>query len=145
MRVVPFAEEHVEAAAELERLCFAAPWSAAALREELQNPCAVFRAVLDDAGRFAGYAGMHHAADEGFIANIAVRPDCRRCGAAAALLASLTAYAAANRLARLTLEVRISNAAAIALYEKHGFVRDGVRPGFYTAPKEDAAIYSLWL
>ena len=54
-------------------------------------------------------------------------------------------YAEAHDLARLTLEVRASNVPAIALYEGMGFTRDGIRPGFYDSPKEDAAIYSYYL
>lgn len=145
MKIVPFEARHVKPAAELERLCFSAPWSEEALREELCNPRAVFRAAEDEEARLMGYIGMHHAGDEGFITNVAVHSFCRRIGVASALLSSLTAYAAEQALARLTLEVRVSNTAAIALYEGLGFTRDGVRPGFYTAPPEDAAIYSLWL
>ena len=54
-------------------------------------------------------------------------------------------YAEAHDLTRLTLEVRPSNTAGIALYESMGFKKDGIRPGFYDSPKEDAAIYSYYL
>ena len=63
---------------------------------------------------------------------------------ARALLADLTAYGTAHSLYRITLEVRVSNASAIALYEGAGYTCDGVRPGFYRDPTEDAAIYSLY-
>jgi ribosomal-protein-alanine N-acetyltransferase len=63
---------------------------------------------------------------------------------ARALMAALDSYGQKNRLFRLTLEVRISNTAAITLYENAGFVRDGVRPAFYRTPTEDAAIYSRY-
>lgn len=144
MRIVPMTEAHIPALAAVERDCFADPWSADSLREELTNPHAVFR-VAEEEGAVLGYVGMHHLVDEGFITNVAVFPAARRRGAARALLAELAAYGAAYGLYRITLEVRVSNAPAIALYEGAGYVRDGVRPGFYSHPAEDAAIYSLYV
>ena len=144
MQIVPMSEAHIEALADLERACFSTPWSADALREELDNPHAVFRVAVDDAGAVVGYVGMHHLVDEGFITNVAVSPTARRQGVAKALIADLTAYGTAHSLYRITLEVRVSNTPAITLYEGAGYVRDGVRPGFYRDPTEDAAIYSLY-
>ncbi len=140
----PMEAAHLPAVAALEQACFSRPWSEAALREELHNPVARFTVALIG-GEVAGYLGLHVPADEGFIDNVAVRADCRRQGVAAALLADAARWAAAQGLARLTLEVRVSNAAAIALYERAGYVRDGVRPRFYDRPTEDAALYSLYL
>ena len=144
MRIVPMAERHIDAVAALERACFSDPWSADALREELTNPHAVFTVAETEDGAQLGYVGMHHLVDEGFITNVAVSPDARRQGVARALMECLTAYGTANGLYRITLEVRVSNTPAIALYESLGYVRDGVRPGFYSHPTEDAAIYSLY-
>ena len=144
MRIVPMTAAHIDALAAVERDCFADPWSAEALREELDNPHAVFRVAEADDGTVLGYVGMHHLVDEGFITNVAVFPAAHRRGAAKALLAELAAYGAAHGLCRITLEVRVSNAPAIALYEGAGYVRDGVRPKFYSHPTEDAAIYSLY-
>ena len=90
-------------------------------------------------GNILGYAGLHAILDEGYIDNIAVAPDARRHGVASALLDVFCRFGAAN-LAFLTLEVRQSNAPAIALYEKHGFQRAGLRPGYYQHPREDAVI-----
>jgi len=142
--VVPMTAAHIEAVAQLEQQCFADPWSAASLEEELDNPPAVFRVALDDDGRVLGYVGMHHLADEGYITNVAVDPHARRQGIARALLQALAAYGRDNRLCRITLEVRTGNAPAIALYQGLGYVREGVRPRFYRHPTEDAAIYSLY-
>lgn len=144
LTIVPMRRAHLPALAAIEKACFFAPWSEAALEEELHNPHAVFLVAEAANGVAVGYAGMQVAADEGFFANVAVSPTHRRQGVAAALMEAFIAYGKARALYRLTLEVRVSNAAAIALYEKHGFVRDGIRPGFYTAPYEDAAIYSLY-
>ncbi len=134
---------HIPAIAALEAVCFAEPWSAAALTEELANPHAVFL-VATDGGQVLGYAGCHHIADEGYIDNVATAPAARRQGVARALMAALEAYGREHRLYRLTLEVRVSNAAAVALYTGMGYVCDGVRPGFYRKPPEDAAIYSYY-
>ena len=138
--IVPMTDRHVEAIATLERRCFADPWSEDGIREELDNPCAAFL-VATEGDCVVGYVGCHHIAGEGYITNVAVDPACRRRGIARALLTH--ALDAWSDLSRVTLEVRVSNAAAIALYEGLGFTRDGIRPKFYAHPTEDAAIYSL--
>ncbi len=138
-------KEHIPAIAEIERACFANPWSEQSLIDELSNPAAVFLVALSSDNAVAGYAGMLIAAGEGYFTNVAVSPDFRRQGAADALLRGLIKAGRERELSRLTLEVRVSNRAAIALYEKHGFKKDGVRPGFYRTPTEDAAIYSFSL
>ena len=143
MTILPMQQSHIDAVAALEQACFSEPWSAAALAEELDNPHAVFRVAVED-GAVLGYVGMHHLVDEGFITNVAVSPAARRRGVARALLGDLAAYGRAHRLYRITLEVRVGNTAARTLYESEGYTLDGVRPNFYRAPTEDAAIYSLY-
>ena len=138
--VVPMAAEHIEAVAALERACFSAPWSATALTEELDNPPAVFRVAIDAHGTVLGYMGMHHVGDEGFVTNVAVSPEYRRQGIASALLDVFTRFAEGNKLAFLTLEVRDANAAARALYARHGYAEVGRRKNYYEHPKEDAII-----
>ncbi len=144
MTVVPMRPGHIPALAEIEEACFAAPWSAQALAEELENPCAAFQVAEDAQGRVMGYIGLYRVLDEGQIANVAVAPAFRRRGVARRLLAAVETLAAEEKLWRLTLEVRVSNAPAVALYEGAGYVRDGVRPSFYRNPTEDAAIYSRY-
>ena len=80
------------------------------------------------------------AVDEGQITNVAVHPDYRRRGLASAVLNSLMRYARSCHAESVTLEVRASNAAAIALYKKAGFSEVGRRRGFYTKPTEDAVL-----
>lgn len=142
IQVTPMTAQDVPALAAVERECFAQPWSEAALAEELHNPHAVFLTARNGTGTVLGYVGMHHLADEGYIANVAVAAAARRQGVGRALLAALERYGREHGLYRLTLEVRVSNAAAVALYTGAGYVCDGVRPGFYRLPTEDAAIYS---
>jgi ribosomal-protein-alanine N-acetyltransferase len=138
--------DHLDDLAELESLAFSRPWSYDALAEELQNPLAVFYVAEDvDTERALGYIGMHHILDEGSIANIVVHPGYRRRGVGSRLIDQVIEYAKKHNITRLTLEVRVSNTPAISLYESMGFKKDGIRKGFYDSPKEDAAIYSLYL
>ena len=142
MTVVPMAERHLAALAQIEKACFHAPWNEAMLREELGK--GIFLVVERD-GQTVGYVGCQTVLDEGYITNVAVSPDCRRQGVGRALIAALTAAAHTQGLAFVTLEVRASNAPAIALYEGAGFVRVGVRKNFYAAPTEDAVLMTLYL
>lgn len=138
--VSPMAAEHVPAVAALETACFSLPWSEDGLREELANPFARFLVAVDG-DTVVGYMGMHVIAGEGAVTNIAVSPDRRREGIARTLLRAC----ATDDIDRITLEVRESNTAARTLYEREGFVCDGVRPRFYEQPTEDAVLYSLYL
>ena len=133
--------EHLDEVAALERACFSAPWSRNMLAEELDNAAAAYLVALDAAdGSVVGYAGLLVVLDEGYITNVAVRPESRRAGVASALLDVFVSFAEGNRLAFLTLEVRASNYGAIALYGSRGFRGVGRRPNYYEHPKEDAII-----
>ena len=138
-QIVPMDRSHLRQIAKLERQCFSQPWSVAALEEELYNPQASFLVAEDEEGGVLGYAGLHAVLDEGYIDNIAVEPQARRHGVASALLEVFCRFGE-ERLAFLTLEVRASNEAAIALYRKFGFREAGRRKEFYRAPREDALI-----
>jgi ribosomal-protein-alanine N-acetyltransferase len=135
-------ESTVGEVARLEKECFAIPWSLKGLREELVNPLAVFLVATLD-GTVAGYAGMHHVLDEGYIANIAVGEAHRGRGVASALLDAFLTYARENQMTLLTLEVRPSNKAALALYAKYGFQEEGRRRDYYRNPTEDALLLTL--
>ena len=145
VRIVPMTADHLDEVAELERVCFTTPWSRNMLAEELDNYLSAFLVALDDNDNVAGYAGLQAVLDEGYITNVAVRPDCRRQGIAGKLLQVFLDFAKGNHLAFLSLEVRASNSAARELYESFGFEEDGIRPGFYASPKEDAVLYSLYI
>ncbi|MBR7091818.1 MAG: ribosomal protein S18-alanine N-acetyltransferase [Clostridia bacterium] len=141
--VSPMTQADLPALAALERICFSEPWSADALREELDNPLALFLTARTAAGEPAGYVGLHLIPPEAFMANLAVFPAHRRRGVARLLLRQAIARCAAACVTRLALEVRAGNTAAIALYTACGFVQDGRRPGFYSRPTEDALLLSL--
>ena len=127
VQIVPMNGDHLDEVAELERVCFPDPWSRNMLKEELENDLAAFLVVLD----------------EGYILNVAVRPDCRRQGVAGQLLNVFLNFAKGNQLAFLTLEVRASNYPAIALYGSRGFRGVGRRKNYYEHPREDAVIMTL--
>jgi ribosomal-protein-alanine N-acetyltransferase len=145
VRIVPMNGDHLDEVAELERICFSVPWSRNMLAEELDNLLSAFLVALDDNDRVVGYAGLQVVLDEGYITNVAVRPEYRRQGIAGELLAVFHRFAEGNKMAFLTLEVRDSNASARALYTKHGFKEVGVRKNYYDHPKENAIIMTLEL
>ena len=101
VRIVPMTGDHLDEVAELERICFTTPWSRNMLVEELQNDCAAFLVALDDEDHVAGYAGLLVVLDEGYITNVAVRPECRRNGIAQKLLQVFLDFAQAHKLAFL--------------------------------------------
>ena len=139
-RIVPMTADHLDEVAELERVCFTTPWSRNMLAEELDNYLSAFLVALDDNDKVAGYAGLQAVLDEGYITNVAVRPDCRRQGIAGKLLQVFLDFAKGNHLAFLSLEVRASNYDAIALYGSRGFRSVGRRKNYYEHPREDAII-----
>lgn len=140
VRVVPMTADHLDEVAELERLCFSVPWSRNMLAEELENALSAMLVALDDQGHVAGYAGLQVILDEGYITNVAVRPESRRGGVAGQLLDVFIRFAEGSGLAFLTLEVRAGNYPAIALYGSRGFRGVGRRKNYYEHPKEDAII-----
>ena len=139
--IEPLAERHLVQAAQLEKECFADPWSLAGLREELTNPTARFLAAASG-DTLAGYLGFHAVCGEGYIANIAVAQPFRRQGVARALLRAAEEIALKEKLEFLSLEVRTSNLPARKLYESEGYAHIGARPGFYANPREDGEIYT---
>lgn len=140
VRIVPMDASHLDALAQIEQECFSLPWSRSMLEEELYNDCAAFLVAEDEQGAVLGYAGLQVVLDEGYIANVVVRPGYRRRHIAQQLLDVYLRFAQAHHLAFLTLEVRPSNKAAVALYRKYGFIEEGRRRNYYQKPKEDALI-----
>ena len=140
--IIPFEERFASSAAEIEKACFSEPWSEQSLLSELQREDSVmFAALLDE--KVIGWAGLEHVCGEGSVTNIAVLPQNRRIGAGEALTRSLIDACEQLSLISLTLEVRPSNTAAISLYKKLGFKELGVRPNFYSFPREDALMMQL--
>ena len=132
-------ESHVAQVAALEKLCFSDPWSETSIASELENPLSLWLIAEED-GAVCGYVGSQTVLDETDMMNIAVRPDCRRKGIAAALIAELVSRLKARGRRMLRLEVRESNLPAIALYKAMGFTQLGLRKNYYRNPKENALI-----
>ena len=145
IKIVPMDASHLDAIARIEQECFSLPWSRDMLAEELYNDCAAYLVAEDEQEQVTGYAGLQVVLDEGYITNVAVSPDFRRQGIARALIAELTAKAGENKLAFVTLEVRESNAPAIALYTGAGFAPVGKRKNFYSNPTENAVLMTISL
>lgn len=118
---------------------FTRPWSRQGFLEALPMENACFL-VAERNGVILGYCGMYMAADEGEIINVAVKPEFQRQKIADGLIRRLIEESRKNGVCRLFLEVRVSNQAAICLYEKNGFVRQGIRKDFYKEIHEDAYI-----
>ncbi len=143
MTVEKLTATNLGAVAELEEICFADPWSEKAL--ELLVSDGAYGAVCMQDGSVMAYGGVLWAPDEGQITNIATHPNVRRQGMGAAILEHLIQEAQKRGCEQLSLEARISNYPAIALYERYGFIKMGVRRGFYKHPTEDAYVMCLQL
>ncbi len=144
IEIKPMTAASAKAAAELEKICFASPWSEDSLLSAISHPNASFLCAFSD-GVFAGYAGMLCVLDEGQICNVAVCPEFRRMGVGAALMKAQTEAARIRGLSFMTLEVRAGNLAAQGLYENNGWEKVGVRKNFYEKPREDAFLYNYYI
>ena len=136
IEIIPMNEGHVSAVAELEKQNFSEPWPEIAVRSELTNKLALWLVAVEE-GEVLGYVGSQTVLQEADMMNIAVADTHRRRGIARMLVEELIRQLDAYQL---TLEVRASNAPAIALYEKLGFTQVGLRKNYYHKPKEDALI-----
>ena len=120
IEITEMAANHVVQVAELEKICFADPWSEKSVASELNNQLALWL-VADDNGRVAGYIGSQTVMGESDMMNVAVHPRYRRQKIAQQLICRLIEMLNARDSKALTLEVRKSNIPAISLYKKLGF------------------------
>ena len=131
--------QHVAQIAALEAVCFSDPWSEGSVAAELDNPLSCWL-VCQENGEVLGYVGSQTVLDQSDMMNISVAAEARRRGIAQALIQALTAQLKTRGSRSLSLEVRPSNAAAVALYQKLGFTQVGRRPNYYRHPREDGLI-----
>lgn len=144
LRVSDVLPEQLDDIERIERQCFSLPWTRRQLEVQLDRSHHVFLAASDGQGRMLGYVGLMYVLDEGYISNVAVSPEHRCRGIGDALISALKRRAEELELSFITLEVRRSNAPAIALYKKHGFTEVGARKGYYERPREDAVLMTYY-
>lgn len=125
----------------LESKVFSMPWSAGDFLEMIEADYAYYYVAEED-GVIVGCCGIRNIAGEGEITNVVVAEEHRKKGIGQKMLEYMLDVAEASGIGDCTLEVRASNQEAIRLYERLGFVGEGVRPGFYEKPVEDALI--MW-
>ncbi len=140
MKYVKMERRHIDGVAQLEKRCFNDPWSVNSIAAELDNSLSLWLIAEDDEGRVAGYVGSQSVMGWSDMMNLAVAPEYRRMGIGKMLVETLVEHLRDAGNTCLTLEVRQSNAQAIGLYSKLGFVQVGCRPNYYSNPKEDALI-----
>ena len=133
--------EDADAVEAVEKASFPVPWSRKSFWEEAANERTYYLLALDD-GKVIGYAGTWILDDEAQITNVAVTPEYRGKKVGAGLMTELIIEAKKRGATRMTLEVRPSNTAALALYDKFGFKDCGRRPHYYLDNGEDAVI--MW-
>ena len=137
------APKDLEAIERIERSSYPTPWSRSMFASELSKPSSISLGAFEaETGELVGYLVISRYVDAWHVMNIAVAPERRRQGIAVALFERLFELTAADGRRGYTLEVRISNEAAIKLYERLGFQSRGVRRGYYTDNREDALI--MW-
>ena len=130
----------VSAVHEIERTSFRTPWPAHAFEQELRGNRLARYLVARAGDRLVGFAGIWLMVDDAHITTFAVHPEWRRQGIGRQLLLNLAELSAAIGARRMTLEVRVSNQAAQALYRGYGFEIAGRRPRYYTDDSEDALV-----
>jgi ribosomal-protein-alanine N-acetyltransferase len=136
----PMTESDLDVVSSMEKESYSDFWSRHSFEEELENEHAV-AVVMEETTGVVGYAVAVIALDEADLVKITVSEKERAKGYGKKLLESMKEILAGKGVTDIILEVRISNEAAITLYEHAGFVKEGIRPGFYSNPSEDAALY----
>ena len=136
----PMRLEDVPAVHEIERLSFSTPWPAYAFEQELKGNRLARYVVARAGDRIVAFAGVWLMVDEAHVTTFSVHPEWRRQGIGRQLLLKLMDVSVAIGARRMTLEVRVSNVAAQALYRTFGFEVAGRRERYYTDDGEDALV-----
>ena len=139
IEIVAMTQAHVSQIAQIENMCFSDPWSEKSIASELENALSFWLVALDG-DVVAGYVGSQSVLGETDMMNVAVHPDYRRRGIGRQLIGALILELKNRGNRSLMLEVRASNEPAKALYAELGFEQIGVRPRYYSKPREDALI-----
>lgn len=142
MRIRKMCEKDLKRVHEIECSIFSKPWTEADFKDSIQGHDNIYL-IVEEQDDIVAYCGLWGVAGEGQINNVAVIKDCRGLGTGHAMLTTMLGLGRKQGLEAFTLEVRISNLSAIALYRKLGFQDAGVRKNFYEEPTDDALI--MWL
>lgn len=141
VEIRPLTREDAPLVSEIESRTFSMPWKTEDFLAMTEADYAYYYVAEED-GVILGCCGIRNMAGDGEITNVVVDAPYRRRGIAEKMMMHLLQEAASHGIGDCTLEVRVSNEAAIHLYEKLGFHREGIRPDFYERPREDALI--MW-
>ncbi len=143
MQIRKLEEKDVPSVAELDQRCFAVPWSEQSFYQDIvENELARYYGAFEDE-KLIAYMGYWKIFEQAHVTNVAVSPDRRKQGIGKRIFAHVLELAAEEGVESLTLEVRPSNTAALALYHAFGLKEQGRRKHYYADNGEDALI--LWL
>jgi ribosomal-protein-alanine N-acetyltransferase len=142
-KVIPAGKEHVPSIIRIEREAFSDPWSEQAFLGLIESPLALLAVAVGSDNQVVGYAAAAGIGGDGEILNVAVDGSARRMGIGGVLLDWAIGALRDQLVAKVFLEVRASNAAAIALYESRGFAQISTRRNYYRKPGEDAVVMKL--
>jgi ribosomal-protein-alanine N-acetyltransferase len=142
VRITPMRRRHLRGVLRIEQQVYPRPWTFGLFLGEISQRASRVYLVARVGSEVVGYAGMFGAIDDGHITTIAVDPAWQRRGIATRMLLVLARGAVERGRRNLTLEVRMSNSGAQALYQRFGFVPAGVRKGYYPETGEDALV--MW-
>lgn len=141
VEIRPLRKEDAAIVSEIESRTFSMPWKTEDFLDMVEADYAYYYVAEED-GILLGCCGIRNMAGDGEITNVVVDAPYRRRGIAKKMMKYMLELAPSHGIRNCTLEVRVSNEAAIHLYEELGFKGEGIRPGFYEKPKEDALI--MW-
>ncbi len=141
IHIRPMEERDTPGAEALEAEAFSQPWTRKDFLDALGSEDALY-IVAEREGNLVGCCGVWNACGDGNIMNVSVKKEERGQGIGGLLLRTLMSWGEEMGITAYTLEVRVSSAVAVRLYESLGFERAGIRPKFYKKPEEDALI--LW-
>ncbi|MBR4205825.1 MAG: ribosomal protein S18-alanine N-acetyltransferase [Clostridia bacterium] len=140
MNVEPIGEEYLRDVVAVENASFANPWSEQSFQNAFRSDLTTIYGAFGDDGILSGFACLFVIGEEAEILDIAAKPDQRRQGVGRALMLRMIEDCEKLGVKSVYLEVRVSNSAARSLYEKNGFIPQGIRRRYYTEPTEDAVV-----
>lgn len=142
VHILPMRRRHLRSVLRVESQVYPRPWSLSLFLSELALRTSRYYLVARVETAVVGYAGLMYAGDDAHVTTIAVDPAWHRAKIGTRLLLALARGAVEHGARNLTLEVRVSNSGAIALYERFGFAPAGVRKNYYVETNEDALV--MW-